>query len=163
MPLRCGVGEDSWSPLDSKEFKPVSLKGNQPWIFRVGRTDAEAEAPVFGHLMQAANWLEKTLMLGKIEGRRRRGWQRMKWLDGITYSIDMNLGKLQEMVIDGEACHVAIHRVANSWTWFGDWTTTNNKGLSIKMVKKNVELTYPTITSDVHLNVWHPVPSLHVK
>ena len=74
-------------------------------------------------------------------------------MDGISDSIDMNLGKLQEMVIDGEACHVAVHRAANSWTGFGDWTTTNNKGLSIQVVKKDVELTYPTITSDIHLNV----------
>ena len=70
----------------------------------------------FGHLIQTANPLEKSLMLGKTEGRGRRGSQRMKWLDSITDAIDMNLGKLQEMVIDGEACHVAIHRVANSWT-----------------------------------------------
>lgn len=77
----------------------------------------------------------------------------MRWLDDIADAIDMKLGKLQEMVIDGEACHVAVHKVANSWTGFGDWTTTNNKGLSIQMVKKDVELTYPTITSDIHLNV----------
>ena len=77
----------------------------------------------FGHLIWTAD-LGKTLMLGKIEGRIRRGQQRMRQLNGITNSMGMNLGKLWEMVIDGEACHVAIHRVANSWTWFGDWTTT---------------------------------------
>ena len=83
------------SPLDSKKIKSVSPKGNQPWIF-IGRTDAEADAPILWHLIQRANSLEKTLMLGKIEGKSRRGWQRMSWLDSITNSMDMNLSKLQE-------------------------------------------------------------------
>ena len=81
------------SRLDCKEIKPINLKGNQPWIF-IGRTDTEAEAPIFWHLMWRADSLEKTLMLGKIEGRRRRGWQRMRWLDSISDSMDMNLNKL---------------------------------------------------------------------
>ena len=79
------------SPLDCKEIHPVHSEGDQPWGF-FGRTDAEAETPIFGHLMQRADSLEKTLMLGKIEGRRRRGRQRMRWLDGITDSMDMGLG-----------------------------------------------------------------------
>ena len=78
----------------------------------------------FGHLMWRADSLEKTLMLGKIEGRRRRGRQRMRWLDGITDSMDINLGKLREMVRHGEACRAVVHGVVKSWTRLGDWTTT---------------------------------------
>ena len=82
------------SPLDFKEIKPVHPKGNQPWIF-TGKTDVEAEAPYPGHLMQRTDSLEKTLILGKIEGRRRRGWQRIRWLDDITDSMEMSLSKRQ--------------------------------------------------------------------
>ena len=132
------------SPLDCKEIQPVHPKRNQSWIF-IGRTDVEAETPIYWPPNVKSQLIGKTLILGKIEGRKRRGWQRMRWLDGIANSMDMSLSKHRELVM-----RLAVHGVAKTRTWVRGWNELN---WIIIIVMATAALKSPTMYQEVY---WKP-------
>ena len=122
------------SPLDSKEVKPINPKENQSWIF-IGRTDTEAQAPILWLPDAKSDSLENTLMLGKIEAKRRRGWQRMRWMDSFTDSVNMCLSKFREIVKDREAWSAVVHGITRSQMQLSNWITKNKIYQDYKVVR----------------------------
>jgi len=139
------------SPLDSREIQLVLPKGNQPWIFT---ERAEAEAQGLWPLMWRADSLENTLMLGKIEGTRRKRWQRIRWLDGITSSTDMSLSSLWEIVKDREAWCASVHGVTKSWACLSDQTTKALSHTSLSRAHKHI-----LVLIDLFLSLIRTVPA----
>ena len=140
------------SQMYCKDIEPVNPKGNQLWLF-IGRTEARKLGLQYSdHRLRRANSLEMTLTLGKIEGKRRRRWQRMKWLDSITDSVDMNLSKLWEIVKDRGACFATVHGIAKGQTYFRNLNNNNRIWIFLSSLYSSHSLNYHFFALLIHLS-----------